>query len=85
MIVTGAGAWPIVEPTPIQDIFVTEFAEIEILGSVVRYTLAARQHIHGTDDYEITVVARLVIPIEDAMRMTRQAEDATNGRPAMVS
>lgn len=85
MRMPGAMAWPIVEPTPIQDIFVTEFAEIEVLGSVVRYTLAAKQHIPGTMDYELTVVARLVIPIEDAMRMTVQAERATNEKQAMAS
>ncbi|MBB3771481.1 hypothetical protein FHS55_002080 [Angulomicrobium tetraedrale] len=65
----GVGDWPVAEPVPVQDEFVTQVAEIELLGDNARIVLCTPRHIPGTDQYERDLVSKLVAPVRDALAM----------------
>ena len=56
----------LVEPVPIQDVFVSGIAEIEIIGPCARFILYVDQHPIGDGDAgrERVVVAKVVMPVE---------------------
>ena len=56
----------LVEPVPIQDVFVSGIGEIEIIGPCARFILYVDQHPIGDGDIaqERVVVAKIVMPME---------------------
>jgi hypothetical protein len=72
----------VVEPTPIQDTFVTALADIEIEDGFARFVLCSRQHIAG--EQALVVVAKVVIPIDKAVGMATRTLSVLARRTVMA-